>query len=156
MKMRIGCFLAIAAACVAGGASAAQDRWTLGFGQGVAEYAVGSFADGASHLSLSCSEAGLEPGSVSIWLVRAGYAPGRPTPATFATDAGEVAVTLDADGWAKYPSLTAAPEFARLWRLLGSAKTLRVSYGPGAAMTFPVAEAGDLFGGAACPKQLAR
>ena len=154
--MRIRRLFIAAAACVAASAHAAENRWSFGFGQGVAEYAVGSFAEGSSHLALSCAESGLEPGSVSVDLARAGFAPRGPTPATFITDRGEVTVPLDAQGWAHYSNLAAAKDFQALWRLLASARTLRVSYGPGAPMTFPVAGAAELLEGPVCSKQLAQ
>jgi hypothetical protein len=40
----------------------------------------------------------------------------------------------------------AASEFQALWRLLTDARTLRISYGPGEPMTFPVAGAAELLG----------
>ena len=156
MLMRTCRSLAVAAACVAASAHAAEDRWSFAFGQGVAQYAVGSFADESSHLALSCAESGLEPGSVSVDLARAGFTPRGPTPATFITDKGQVTLSFDAQGWAHYPKLAAASEFQTLWRLLADAKTLRISYGPGAPMTFPVAGAAELLGGTVCPKQLAQ
>jgi len=147
--------LAVAAACVATSAHAGEDRWSFAFGQGVAQYAVGSFLDGSSHLALSCAEAGLEPGSASVDLARAGFAPPGPTPATFITDKGQVTMVFDARGWARYPNL-AASEFQALWRLLATARTLNVAYGPGAPMRFPVAGAAELLGDTVCPKQLAQ
>jgi len=156
MLMRLLRSLTVVAACVAASAHAAEDRWSVGFGQGVAEYAVGSFREGSSHLALSCAESGLEPGSVSVDLVRAGFSPRGPTPATFITDKGQVTLSFDAQGWAHYPKLAAANEFQTLWRLLAEARTLRISYGPGAPMTFPVAGAAELLGGAVCSEQLAQ
>src|SRR6186713_2307347 len=114
MLMRLWQSLTAAAACIAASAHAAEDRWSFGFGQGVAEYAVGSFADGSSHLALSCAESGLRPGSVSVDLVRAGFAPRGPTPATFITDKGQVTLMFDARGWADYPRLAAASDFQAL------------------------------------------
>ena len=105
---------------------------------------------------MSCAESGLEPGSVSVDLVRAGFSPRGPTPATFITDKGQVTLSFDAQGWAHYPKLAAANEFQTLWRLLAEARTLRISYGPGAPMTFPVAGAAELLGGAVCSEQLAQ
>lgn len=137
------------------GARAESDRWSFAFGQGVAEYAVGSFETGASHLALSCAEAGIAPGTVSVNLARAGFAPTAPTTATFMTDAGRARLRLDADGSARSPTL-AAPAFARLWRLIATAKSLRVAYGPGEPMTLPAAGAAELLGKTVCPKQLAQ
>ena len=105
---------------------------------------------------MSCAEAGLEPGSASVALARAGFAPRGPTPATFITDKGQVTLSFDAQGWVRYPDLAAANDFQTLWRLLADARTLRVSYGPGAPMTFPVAGAAELLGETVCPKQLAQ
>jgi hypothetical protein len=154
--MRIRRSFIAAAACVAASAHAAEDRWSFGFGQGIAEYAVGSFAEGSSHLALSCAESGLKPGSVSVDLARAGFLPRGPTPATFITDKGQVTMSFDAQGWAAYPNLAAASDFRTLWRLLATAKTLRISYGPGEPMTFPVAGAAQLLGGTVCSEQLAQ
>ena len=156
MLMRMCRSLSAVAACVAASAHAAEDRWTFAFGQGVAQYAVGSFLEGSSHLALYCAEAGLDPGSVSVDLARAGFAPRGPTPATFVTDKGKVTLSFDAQGWAHYPNLATASDFRTLWRLLAGARTLRVSYGPGAPMTFPVAGAAELLEGPVCPKQLAQ
>ena len=155
MLMRLWQSLTAAAACIAASAHAAEDRWSFGFGQGVAEYAVGSFLEGSSHLALSC-DSGLNPGSVSVDLARAGFTPAGPTPATFITDKGQVTLSFDAQGWAHYPNLAAASDFQTLWRLLASARTLRVSYGPGEPVTFPVAGAAELLGETVCPKQLAQ
>ena len=154
--MRIRRLFIAAAACVAASAHAAEDRWGFAFGQGVAQYAVGSFLEGSSHLALSCAESGLDPGSVSVDLARAGFAPRGPTPATFITDKGQVTLSFDAQGWAHYPNLAAASDFQTLWRLLASAKALRISYGPGEPMTFPVAGAAELLGGTVCSEQLAQ
>ena len=153
--MRRFLMLSVAVIGPATGAQAAADRWSFDFGQGVGEYAVGSFAEGGSHLALSCAEAGVAPGSRSVSLTRAGFAPTAPTAATFITDKGRATVTLDAQGWARFPD-QAAPEFRNLWRLIGSARTLRVAYGAGAPMTFPVAGAAELLGRTVCPRQLAR
>jgi hypothetical protein len=150
-------FLSAAVAlCVAASADAAEDRWSLDFGQGVAEYAVGSFAEGGSHLALSCAEAGVQPGSVSVSLVRGGFTPVGPTRARFVTDQGAVTLLLDANGAARFRSLSAATEFRSLWQLLAKARTLRIDYGPGAPMRFPVAGAAELLGGTICPKQVAQ
>jgi hypothetical protein len=154
--MRICRSFAAATACIAASANAAEDRWSFAFGQGIAQYAVGSFTDGSSHLALSCAEAGLEPGSVSVSLSRAGFTPRGPTPATFVTDKGQVTVLFDAQGWARYATLAAASEFQALWRLLATAKTVRITYGPGAPMSFPLEGAAELLGDTACPKQLAQ
>ena len=154
--MRIRCLLSLAATCIPTAVSAAQDRWSFDFGQGVGEYAVGSFVDRSSHLALSCAEAGIDPGSVSVDLVRAGFTPTGPTPATFITDKGRVTLRLDAEGWARWPTLAESPEFQALWRLLAQARTLRIEYGPGAPMSLAVAGAAELFEGPVCPKQLAR
>ena len=156
MLMRTCRSLAVAAACVTASAHAAEDRWSFAFGQGIAQYAVGSFLEGSSHLALSCAESGLDPGSVSVDLARAGFAPRGPTPATFITDKGQVTLSLDAQGWARYPNLAAASDFQALWHLLATARTLRISYGPGAPMTFPVTGAAELLDEAVCAKQLAQ
>ena len=156
MLMRTCRSLAVATACVAASAHAAEDRWSFAFGQGIAQYAVGSFLEGSSHLALSCAWSGLNPGSVSVDLARAGFTPRGPTPATFITDKGQVTLSFDARGWAHYPKLAAASEFQTLWRLLADARTLRISYGPGAPMTFPVAGAAELLAGPVCSEQLAQ
>lgn len=155
MPMRSRYSLALGAACVAASADAAEREWSFDFGQGTAEYAIGSFAEGGDHLALYCAEGGSKPESVSLQLARGGFAATKPTPATFITDAGEVTVALDAQGWAEYPDLATAADFQRLWRLLATAKTLRIAYGPGDPMQLPVAGAAELLGGTVCPRQLA-
>ncbi len=147
---------ATAAACITASAQAAEDRWTFDFGQGVAEYAVGSFAPGGNHLALSCAEAGVRPGSASVSVVRAGFTPAKPTDATFVTDRGKVTLRLDAQGRADFASGAAAPKFRTLWRHLASARSLRVAYGPGEPMQFPTSGAAKLLGTSVCPKQLAQ
>jgi hypothetical protein len=151
---RLSMLFAAAVCSTAGPAGAAEDRWSFDFGQGVGEYAIGSFQEGGSHLALSCSEAGDTPSS-SISLARAGFVPAKPTVATFVTDKGRATVKLDAGGWVRFKN-QAAPEFRNLWRLIGAARTLRIAYGPGAPMILPVAGAADLLGSNVCPRQLAR
>lgn len=155
MPKRLRLLTIFAATATAAGASAAENGWSSAFGQGVAEYAVGSFGKGGSHLALSCAEAGSRPGSASVSLVRAGFTPQSPTPATFTTDTGEVTLILAADGTAEFPRAAAAPQFAELWRLLATGRTLRVGYGPGEPMRLPLAGAAELLGSTVCPKQLA-
>lgn len=147
--------LMAATALAASPARAAEDRWSFHFGQGVGDYAVGSFADNQSHLALSCAEAGVTLGSVSVHLARAGFAAAAPADATFITDRGRATLRLGADGSARFPSLSAAPAFRRLWTLLAAAKSLQVAYGPGAPFRLPVTGAAALLGGSVCPRQLA-
>ena len=155
MPKRLRLLIILAATASAGRAGAEEKEWSFAFGQGVGEYAVGSFAEGSSHLALSCAEAGLNPGSASVSLARAGFTPRGPTPATFTTDKGTVTLTLGADGTADFPS-AAAPQFAALWRLLANGRALRVSFGPGAPMPLPLTGAATLLGPTVCPKQLAQ
>jgi hypothetical protein len=153
--MRLRLIFAVLSACWAGAAPAAERSWSFDFGQGIGEYAIGSFIEGGSHLALSCAEAGAAPGSASVSLARAGFVPKAATPATFVTDKGKVALTLDTQGSVNFPS-SSAPEFRRLWHLLASGRTLRIDYGPGAPMSLPLKGAAKLLGKTVCPRQLAR
>lgn len=148
--------LAAVTVCLPAAGHAAEDRWTFDFAQGVAEYAVGSFSDGASRLALSCAEAGVRPGSASISLARAGFTPTGPTDATFVTDRGKVTLRLDAKGYADFPVVSAASTFRSLWQQLAKARTLRIAYGPGQPMRLPLTDAASVLGTNVCPKQLAR
>lgn len=135
-------------------AVAADSAWHFNFQQGIAEYAVGSFAEGGSNLALYCTEAGVRPGSVSVTLHRAGFTPAAGTAATFTTERGRVTLFVDREGSVAYPSLAVAPRFRALWQLLATSRTLRVSYGPGRPMVFPLRGAGALLGRTVCPRQL--
>lgn len=134
---------------------AAASAWNFNFNQGIAEYAVGDFTPGHSHLALYCAESGMKPGQVSVILSRAGFTPAAPTPATFTTGGGSVTLNLDAKGEISYASVAAAPRFRELWRLLSTGKSLTIAYGPGAPLSFPLTGAGKLLTSKVCPKQLA-
>lgn len=148
--------LAAAPAALAAAPATPAADWNFAFNQGVAEYSVGSFAEGGSSVALSCSEGGVAPGSVGVQVRRAGFKPVRAEPVTFTVGKRQVQMFTDADGFVGYGSVAAAPRFRTLWQMLRSGKALTVNYGPGAPMSFTLAGAAKLLGPVPCPKQLSR
>ena len=153
--MKTPALTTVALALAAAPAAHAAD-WNFAFNQGVAEYSVGSLADGGSSVALSCSEGGVTPGSVGVQVRRAGFTPAANQPVTFIVGRQQVAMFTDADGFVSYGSVAAAPRFRALWQMLRSGKALTVKYGPGAPLSFPLAGAAKLLGPVPCPKQLSR
>ena len=127
----------------------------MAFNQGIAEYSVGSFASGGSSLALSCDESGAAPDAVEVHIRRANFKPKMHEPVIFTVGKQQLTMYADADGTVAYRSAAVAPRFRALWQMLRTGHSVRIRFGPGEPLSFPLAGAAKLLGPVPCPKQLA-